>query len=162
LLKKLFFVVVVALLTGCAEHTMRITPEIAPHETLVNPIGCTIHYDGNTAYLPSSIIQNSNNDCQIRYSYTIHYVNGNTDWDGLNLFNPLIFVGFPMSQESVIVEGKLEWISPSKENQIFTASCIATKTRNLFQTGGSSEPRKECLFAIRDNINSQLIHLNKE
>ncbi len=148
-------------LTGCAEHTMRVSPEVTSNEILNKPIECDIKYNGNTAYLPSALTQNSTNDCQVIYAYTIHYVNGSTDWDGLNLFNPLLIVGFPMSQESVIVEGKLEWISPSKENQIFTASCIATKTRNLFQTGGSSEPRKECLFAVRDNINSQLIHFNK-
>lgn len=153
----------VVLLTGCTEHTMQITPPVPSNKILGSPITieCNIIYDGNTAYLPSSLVQNSNNNCSVMYSYTIHYVNGTTDWDGLNLFNPLILVGFPMSQESVIVEGKLEWISPNKENQVFISSCIATKTRNLFQTGGSSEPRKECLFAVRDNVNSQLIHVNQ-
>jgi len=161
LLKKLFLFGISAFLAGCAEHTLRITPEATSTLILNNPIECNIKYEGNTAYLPSSLIQNPNNNCSMIYSYEIYYVNGNTDWDGLNLFNPLILVGFPMSQESVIVEGKLEWISLDKPNQIFTASCIATKTRNLFQTGGSSEPRKECLFAIRDSINSQLIEFNK-
>lgn len=161
MLKRFLFLTIVIFLQGCAEHAMRVTPEVPFTESLTNSIECNVHYDGNTAYLPSSLVQNSNNDCQVIYSYTIHYINGSTDWDGLNLFNPLLIVGFPMSQESVIVEGKLEWTSPNKKSQIFTASCIATKTRNLFQTGGSSEPRKECLFAVRDNINKQLTYFNK-
>jgi len=165
LFKRFLLLVIVTFLSGCAEQSMRVTPELPFTDGLTNvkstSIECNIHYDGNTAYLPSGLVQNLNNDCQVRYSYTIHYINGGTDMDGLNLFNPLLIVGFPMSQESVIVEGKLEWTTSDKESQIFTASCIATKTRNLFQTGGSSEPRKECLFAVRDNINNQLIHFNK-
>ena len=109
-----------------------------------------------------SLKNNPNSSLVTNYSYSVHYVNGNTDWDGLNLFNPLIFVGFPMSGESVIVEGKLQIKEKEVVLKELRASCVSNKTRNLFQTGGSSGPRKDCLIAVRDNIDTQIKHFKKE
>ncbi len=96
------------------------------------------------------------------YRYSVHYVNGNTNWDGINILNPLIMIGFPMSEESIIVEAKLQLKEKDTLIKEFEASCIANKTRNMFQNGGSSEPRKACLLAVRDNIDMQIKHYKKE
>lgn len=149
---------------GCAEHSLRVRPEIpAIDEVVATPIHCNVIYEqGNLEYLPSLLQHNSESTCLAHYSYDVKYVNGNTNWDGLNLFNPLIFVGFPMSEESVLVEAKLSLKEKEGSVKEFTASCIANKTRNLFQTGGSSGPRKACLLAVRDTINTQIKHYQKE
>lgn len=146
------------LITGCAEHSMRVFPEIINQQQNA-PIRCKLDYDGNREYIPKSIVETNDSNLSAQYSYQIKYVNGNTDWDGLNLFNPLILVGFHLSEESVIVEGKLELNNGSDIQKVLTSTCIATKTRSLYQTGGSSGPRKDCLLAVRDNIDMQLINL---
>lgn len=148
---------------GCAEHSLRVRPEIPTIDEVVTPIPCNVVYEqGNLEYLPSVLQHNLESSCMAHYSYDVKYVNGNTNWDGLNLFNPLIFVGFPMSEESVLVEAKLSLKEKEGNVKEFTASCIANKTRNLFQTGGSSGPRKACLLAVRDTINTQIKHFKKE
>lgn len=148
---------------GCAEHSMRVSPENLSNISASTPMECQIIYEeSNQEYLPTQLKNNPNSSLVANYSYTVHYVNGNTDWDGLNLFNPLIFVGFPMSGESVIVEGKLHIKEKEGVVKELRASCVSNKTRNLFQTGGSSGPRKDCLIAVRDNIDTQIKHFKKE
>lgn len=148
---------------GCAEQTLRVTPEVNHVDEVATPIYCNVIYEqGNSEYLPSILRHNAESACLAHYSYDVKYVNGSTDWDALNIFNPLLFVGFPMSEESVFVEAKLELEEKEGSFKEFTASCIANKTRNLFQTGGSSGPRKACLIVVRDTINTQIKHFKKE
>jgi len=152
----------VLLFSGCAEHSLRVTPELPINSSQPSRIMCNVIYDeSNKEYLPSTLTHDPNSPLEAHYTYSVHYVNGSTDWDGLNLWNPLLIVGFPMSQENVIVEGKLEFKDKENTLQHFSASCIAEKTRSLFQTGGSSGPRKACLLAVRDTINQQLHQFNK-
>lgn len=160
--KKILFASCAALLfSGCAEHSLRVTPELPINSAQPSRIVCNVIYnESNSEYLPSTLKHDQNSPLEAHYTYSVNYVNGSTDWDGLNLLNPLLIVGFPMSQESVIVEGKLEFKDKENTLQQFSASCIAEKTRNLFQTGGSSGPRKACLLALRDTINQQLHQFN--
>ena len=154
---------IVLCFVGCAEHSLRVRPDVNPIDEVATPIHCNVIYEqGNSEYLPSMLQHNAESACLAYYSYDVKYVNGNTNWDGLNLFNPLIFVGFPMSEESVLVEAKLSLKEREGSVKEFTASCIANKTRNLFQTGGSTGPRKACLIAVRDTINTQIKHFKKE
>ena len=80
----------------------------------------------------------------------------------LSSFWYLILVGFPMSEESVIVEARLQLKEEGILIKEFEALCIANKTRNMFQNSGSSEPRKACLLAVKDNIELQIKHYKKE
>ena len=77
---------------GCAEHSMRVSPENLSNISASTPMECQIIYEeSNQEYLPTQLKNNPNSSLVANYSYTVHYVNGNTDWDGLNLFNPLMF-----------------------------------------------------------------------
>lgn len=67
-----------------------------------------------------------------------------------------------MSEESVIVEARLQLKEEGILIKEFEALCIANKTRNMFQNSGSSEPRKACLLAVKDNIELQIKHYKKE
>lgn len=149
------FFAILVFLTGCAEQTLRVLPDIEQTHIDVASIAAKIEYGGNREYLPTIFKEDDLSNTRVSYSYSVKYINGSTDWDGANLFNPLLVVGFPLSEEAVIVEGELILVS-SDENKTFTASCIAKKTRSLYQNSGSSGPRRECLLAIRDNINSQI------
>lgn len=155
--KYLTTTILLMIFTGCAEHTLKVLPELQPQTLQLQPVNVKIEYAGNKEYLPNVLKEDNSSGITATYLYSVKYTNGSTDWDGLNLFNPLLFVGFPLSEEAVIVEGKLTLISVDDINQTFTSSCIASKTRSLYQNGGSSGPRKGCLLAVRDNINNQII-----
>jgi hypothetical protein len=150
------------MLSGCAEYSLKVLPNIGELTKKTVCITCKVEYDGNREYLPSYLDNNASSTTTASYSYDVKYVNGSTDWDGLNLFNPLLIVGFPLSEESVIVQGVLKIQDGLSEPHIYTSSCIANKTRSLYQNSGSSAPRKACLYAVRDNINSQLIQYKQE
>lgn len=152
------------LLSGCAGHSIKVIPEQSNiSNDFTVPLECKIEYDGsNQEYLPTALHENESATQTASYHYEVHYLSGNTNWDKLNIFNPLMMVGFPMSEESVIVEAKLQLKEQETLIKEFEASCIANKTRNIFQNGGSSEPRKACLLAIRDNIDQQIKHYQKE
>ncbi len=139
---------------------MSVKPEILKNDTENKIISGRLYFDGNLAYVPKNIVENNSSPNKIKYTYDIKYVNGNTQWDGLNLFNPLILVGFEMGEESVIVNAKLEINSDIYGNYAIASSCIANKSRNLYQNGGSSEPRKMCLLAVKENLEMQIYQLN--
>ena len=161
--KIIYLSCIASLFIGCAQQSIRVTPDLTMLNETVRPLKCQIRYEeSNKEYLPQ-LLQDSKESLLIAsYQYNVRYINGNTDWDGLNLWNPLIIAGFPMSGESVIVDAKLALKENDASIKEFSASCIAAKTRNLFQTGGSSGPRKACLIAVRDNIDTQIKHFKKE
>ena len=166
LVKRIPFFSILALallLSGCAEHSLQIHPHFEKNNEKIAPLGCNIIYEhGNFEYVPSMITHEPTSKCTAQYSYQIQYHNGGTSWDGLNLWNPLLIVGFPMSEESLVVEGKLQLKDDERLIKEFSAVCIANKTRNLFQNSGSSGPRKACLLEIKENIDSQIKHFKKE
>lgn len=67
-----------------------------------------------------------------------------TAYDGLNLFYPIVLLGFPMSSTRLMVEGTLT-IKNTVSVEKINARCISVKTRNLFDTGGTLEIRKQSL-----------------
>ncbi len=161
--KIIYLSCIASLFIGCAQQNIRVMPDINLLNETVRPLECKIHYDGsNKEYLPRLLQDSKESQIGASYQYDVRYINGNTDWDGLNIWNPLLIVGFPMSEESVIVEAKCELKDKEIVVKTFEASCIANKTRNLFQNSGSSEPRKACLLAVRDNIDQQIKHYQKE
>ena len=151
------------LLSGCAEHTLNVAPKVETVSSLLSPLKCAlVHESNNKEYLPSMIEDDPASSCLATYRYHVTYNNGGTNWDVLNIWNPLLIVGFPMSQENVIVEAKLLLKDEQNNEKEFLASCVADKTRNLFQNSGSTAPRKACLIAVKNNIDTQLHHFKKE
>lgn len=150
-------------LKGCTGHTLQISPHFEKSNEVTAPLTCNIVYEhGNPDYVPSMISHVPTSNCTAMYAYQIQYHNGGTSWDGLNIWNPLLFVGFPMSEESLVVEAKLELKENNTRIKEFSSVCIANKTRNLFQNAGSSGPRKACLLEIKENIDTQIKHFKKE
>lgn len=140
---KIFIYFLIIVFTGCTNTTLNVEPKINQHlSNKILKISSKIIYNGNINYLPTSLQNDNNSSNIVYYEYQVKYINGSTKYDGLNLWNPLVLVGFPLSKESVIVESKLRFIDKNKDEKTFFSTCIANKTRNLFQNGGSTEPRK--------------------
>ena len=91
----------------------------------------------------------------IKYQYQVDYGNNNIHF--ANLFNPLLFVGFPTGQDTLVVAGKIDIIKNNEVARSYSALCAFEKTRNLFYHGPSfSELRKTGLLNVRDNIEAQM------
>lgn len=145
-------------LSGCSTVELNVEPSVSLKNTnMQNNLSAKIIYDGNLDYLPKILAQDNSSQDTVNYEYEVKYINGSTKYDALNLWNPLVMVGFPLSHEAVIVDAKLVFTNKLNQATIFTSSCVANKTRNLFQNSGSTEPRRKCLYAVRDNINNQVI-----
>lgn len=155
--KMLLFIVLIFLISGCSKIIVK--PDVAVMNLPTNPIleGKVIYKKTNKEYLPKMIKDSSHTDREIEYQYSVKYNNGTVDYDGINLFNPLLFAGFPLGSSDLLVSGKLTISNAGIVLNTFEASCVATETRNLFNTGGSSSNRKKCLIEIRYNIDNQII-----
>lgn len=151
------------ILTGCATSTIIVKPDLKDtHISKKALLKGKIDYDKtNKEYLPT-MIEKGNTNLTLRYRYTVKYNTEGVENDALNLFNPLLFVGFPLSESDLLVSGKLTVLKYGKVVETFESSCIARDTRNLFDTGGSSEDRKKCLLKIRYNIDTQISNRYKK
>lgn len=158
----IIFISGVLVFTGCST-TMVVKPDAKDSPLPKEPIlKGKIDYDKtNQKYLPT-MIKEGNTKLTLKYRYEVKYNNGGVDNDGLNLFNPLLFVGFPLSESDLLVSGKLIVLKNGKAKEHFESSCVAKETRNLFNTGGSSEERKQCLLKVRHNIDIQILNKYKK
>lgn len=158
----LFISLIIFLFSGCGGFSMNVEPKSIIHVS-GSKLNATIIYDGNVEYLPKNLSYDKSSDFSAKYTYNVKYFKGLVDLDVLNLFNPLVLVGFPLSEESVIAEGNLE--VTNRQNLIikrFKSSCVATMKRSLYQTGGSSDMRKACLLEIRNSMEAQISNFLKE
>lgn len=147
----------ILMFTGCATSTIIVKPDLKDTPmSKKSLLRGKIDYDKtNKEYLPR-MIEAGNTDLTLRYRYTVNYNTGGVENDAFNLFNPLLFVGFPLSESDLLVSGRLTVIKNGRVLESFESSCVAKDTRNLFDTGGSSEDRKRCLLKIRYNIDAQI------
>jgi hypothetical protein len=147
-------------LNACATTT-NIIP---PYEKLGNVsfvINGKIDYIGNQEYIPRTIHNDSSNETSliIKYQYHVNYGKENIP-QGLhvaNLFNPLVIIGFPIGQDTLVVIGKIDIMKQGDVIKTYSAACSFEKTRSLFYQGPTfSELRKTGLLEVRDNIEAQM------
>lgn len=154
----------ILILSGCSSSNVVVSPDLVLKKHDKKLLYGNVKYSKfNREYLPQSISHEKTSSTILNYDYSVVYNNGNVDMDGLNLFNPLSLFGFPFSETGILVSGKLQVIKKGKIVEQFEAHCASKKTRNLFDTGATSEDRKKCLLKIRDSIDSQIFNTyNKE
>jgi hypothetical protein len=145
-------------LTGCTTRTV-ITPQIAETARLSNfQIKGIIEYDGNRDYLPRTISDESVSDTTFtfQYFYDVAYGRDKTP-QAIHLFNPLILIGCPIGENTLVVKGKLVLLKGKEVLKEYSATCASEKMRSLFSEGETfSELRKKGLIAVRDNIEAQM------
>lgn len=141
---------------GCTGISVNVSPHYGSKNKIKNTLNAKVEYAGNPIYFPANVVKSEDKEKLFKYEYMVEYKNGNTNWDGLNLFNPLVLVGFQMSEEGVIVNSKANLIENGVEIKSFTATCVANKPRSMFQNGGSSDARQACLLASKESIENQI------
>lgn len=150
LLSTIIFVI------SCAP-TMNITPQYAKIENISPVVNGKIDYDGNEEYLPRTISNDSSKNPLLIIKYQYHVDYGNSNIHFANLYNPLLFVGFPIGKDTLIVAGKIDIIKKNEVIKSYSAVSAFEKTRNIFYHGPTfSEVRKTGLLNVRDNIEAQM------
>lgn len=142
-------------LFGCGT-TMMVTPAIDTPPPPDLRIGGKIVYDGNREYLPRIIADEPGSGLVFTYSYNVAYWKSETP-EAIPLFNPLTTFGFPIGENALIIQGKLDVQGERGINKSYVAMCRFKKTRSLFYEGDTfTEMRKQGLLAVRDSIEGQL------
>ena len=155
--KIAIFVGSLSLLNGCAGYSLKMHPALNMDENQKAFIPCNIVYEGNSKYLPSNLRESDTSKCKAHYTYGIRDVNSSANRGKLNAFNPLRLVGFFTNNENIVVEGNLSFDDGIGKPTVLTSSCTATKKLSLYGNSEKSDPKNECLNAVRDNINTQLV-----
>jgi len=157
---KLFYMnlVVILLISGCATK-MVITPQAMEINVSDFKLKGKIEYDGNKEYLPRTIINENesvNQSFTFQYSYLETYGMDKTP-QALPLFNPLSLVGFPIGENTLVINGKLIILKGKEVIKEYSATCGLEKMRSLFSEGETfSELRRKGLLAVRNNIEFQM------
>ncbi len=146
-----------ALLQGCAAR-MVTTPAMEGTAQGEIRLEGKIRYDGNREYLPRTLADVSGESAPLvlKYSYDVKHGRDAVP-QLLPLFNPLSLVGFPIGEDTLAVEGRLEILRGEEVIKVYTAACLLESTRNLFWPGETySEMRRKGLAAVRENIERQM------
>jgi hypothetical protein len=158
----LFLLLSVFSVTGCAT-SMKVTPTMEEFNCHQFHIGGTIHYNKNIQYLPRTIksenMAEKNDSLFFYYDYQVSYGRDYLFNSGelVPLFNPLTLIGSPIGEDDVCVVGKLDILHGGKVVKTYKSVCLLEKIRNLFYQGETfSEMRKKGLFAVRNNIETQM------
>lgn len=157
---RLFYIslVGIVLLSSCATN-MAITPQVSEVNVSDFKLKGKVEYDCNKEYLPRTIVNEDENVNQyiiIQYSYTETYGRDNTP-QALPLFNPLSLVGFPIGENTLVINGKLIILKGKEVIKEYSATCGLEKMRSIFSEGETfSELRRKGLLAVRDNIEYQM------
>lgn len=112
--------------------------------------------------MPDTIIKDENSLIIIDYTISEKYDINGKDSDVLNLFNPLLIVGFPLGDNLLLIDSNLKIIKDKVLIKEYSAKCLYTYTRNIFGNPDFTSMRNECLEEIKNNLNSQIINnINK-
>ena len=154
--KHLFLYSTFIFIASCTP-VMNVKPQFVKLENVSSVIHGKVHYDGNKEYMPRTVSDDTLNVSSviIKYQYQVDYGNNNIHF--ANLYNPLLFVGFPIGKDTLVVAGKIDIMKNNEVARSYSALCAFEKTRNLFYHGPSfSELRKTGLLNVRDNIEAQM------
>ncbi|MDD3597026.1 hypothetical protein [Sulfuricurvum sp.] len=145
-------------ISGCAEHSIQINPQLYQEDERRVFIPCAITYNGDKEYFPSALRASESAKCKADYLYTVKNVNTNTEEKGfLYYINPLSLADLMIDDNATVVEGKLTLDDGSGDPKTFSSSCTASEKLSLYHFGESSTPEQACLKAVRDNIDAQLV-----
>lgn len=147
-----------AALFACA--SIQVTPELSPVQVDFRIPG-RVAFEGGASYLPRVLAgldagsPEGEERTRISYEYDVRYTG--TEEGLLQLFNPLVVLGFPTGSEGVIAEGELVIEAEGEPAKIYTASCLIKRTRGIYWGGNLSSSRHEALIAVRDSIDRQVV-----
>jgi len=157
----LFIILTISSMTGCTAN-MVLIPELGKNIDVagIKIKGTLKQYDGNREYLPRTLDDDptSNPNLYFHYEYQVIYGKDSTH-QAVYFFNPLTIVGFPIGEDTLVIEARLIVFSKNQTVKEYKATCAFQKVRSIFSEGETfSELRKKGLLLVRDNIEAQMCH----
>lgn len=141
--------------SGCSDK-MLVEPVVKKEVSSLKQIKA--HIIGKKSFLPDSIVQDDNSFVSIDYSINEKYNINGKDTDVLNLFNPLLILGFPLGDNLLLINSNLKIMKNNVLMKEYNAKCLHSYTRNIFGNPDFTSMRNECLEEIKNNLNSQIIN----
>ncbi len=149
--------IVIIFICGCATK-MSISPQVTEINNVLDfHMKGKVEYDGKKEYLPRIITNESvpGTDLSFQYTYDITYGRDKTN-QLVPLFNPLTLVGFPIGENTLVVNGKLTILKGKEVMKEYMALCGLERRRNIFSEGDTfTELREKGLLNVRNNIEVQ-------
>tara|TARA_B100001063_G_scaffold223224_1_gene230277 strand:+ start:611 stop:1123 length:513 start_codon:yes stop_codon:yes gene_type:complete len=159
ILKFILCVFIVFFFNACSTKVI-IEPEVIDSLNINKKIYAKIV--GKKTFVPNVIVEDENSILSANYSIAESYNISGKGTDVLNLFNPLLLVGFPMGDNLIIIISNLKLIKNEKIVKEYNSKCLHTYTRNLFGNPNFTAMRNKCLQELENNINLQIIdHIKK-
>lgn len=105
-------------------------------------------------YLPPNI---TSGESELNANYEFIYTGqeGETNFDSINIFNPLVLFGFPMSKDTFNMIANLRVFNEHGEIK-FSSACLSNVSRNIFKNTNMTELRKKCIDRMRENLQTQI------
>ncbi|HEX9625994.1 MAG TPA: hypothetical protein VGA00_03555 [Acidiferrobacterales bacterium] len=149
---------VAALLVSACAPDLQVRPELAPAPLGTFRLAANVVFDGNRDYLPRTLRHETSTNAGITAHYQHEVAYGNTDLDAIALYNPLTIVGFPTGQNTLTIVAELKVSRDGALLKSYRAVGFVVQTTNLWTFRTATELRRDGLLAVRDNIETQMIH----
>lgn len=159
---KNFLIILISLVFISCSQIEQILPKIPDEQVENTPIKVkfTSPKTYMKKYLPENIVLDENSSISLIYEFSDNSKVG-SGLDGLNIFNPLVLVGFPLSGNSLTISANMKFFKDEKEIN-FSSVCVSKHTRTLFSNTNLTELRKMCAKELKENLQKQInISINK-
>jgi hypothetical protein len=117
-----------------------------------------VSYDGNPEYLPAPLVDSADRpaDSVLRYVHDERYGFEQLP-PGVQLVNPLNFIGFPTGSRSLSVTGRLDVMRGGVVVRSFAAVAAMERSGSMFSEGESfTAMRRRGLLLVKNNISAQV------
>lgn len=147
--------ILISLITfyGCTSTRISIDPVGEVSESNKSILCGVVIYEGHKSeYLPLSLRDSPNRrNVKIKYQYEVKY--GVEDDTALDLFNPLLIMGMPKSEDNVVILGRLEIKTDSGFAKTYEEVIVLSKSKTIFSEGETlTDIRRKGLILMRDKI----------
>jgi hypothetical protein len=137
-------------------------------ENIVKPLNkelvlqCKLLFEGNRAYLPSTVSDSKETDVSIDYGYKIFYDSTSAEKELLSSYifmSPYTFLGLPTGGDDVLAVAKLVIRKKEQDVKTYFAQAKVCKTRSIFAGAvDKTELRRLALMAIKENLENQMLN----
>lgn len=142
------------ILQGCG-YNIQIAPNVTKtaqdHKFIAKPENTKEYM---IKYLPTNITAGES-ELNINYNFIYNDQESGTKFDGINIFNPLILVGFPMSSDKFNMIANLRIFNEHGEIK-FSSACLSNVSKNIFKNTNMTELRKNCIDGMMENLQTQI------
>lgn len=123
---------------------------------------CKLCFDGNRAYLPSTVSESQESEITVSYEYKLFYDSTSVQkefFSGFAFLSPTTLLGMPTGGDDVLAVAKLVIRLKGQDVKTYIAQAMVSKTRSLFAGAvDKTELRRLALMAVKENLENQMLN----